>query len=261
MLRLYEHPLSAYEVQVKMALNAKGLAYETLVPEGLSQGKTVGEFLEANPRAEVPTLIDGDVRVFDSTIILEYLEDKWPAPKLLPDTPAERARVRMLEDLMDTQYEPNNWGTMEVTRFRRASGDLGDQLVAFGRTNIDRHQQWLDRQLEERRWFNGASFGWGDIAVAPYLNRSAGYGYFPRSGSRLAEWFDRVNREPSVAKVIEQLQQTMAALPDLAALLQAGQIKRQYRDHRLDWTIAGGGIAVVQEGIEKGTIRFSRGVS
>lgn len=261
MLRLYEHPLSAYAMKVKMALNAKGLPYETLIPEGLSQGNTVGEFLESNPRAEVPTLIDGDVRVFDSTIILEYLEDKWPEPKLLPDTPAERARVRMLEDLMDTQYEPNNWGTMEVTRFRRASGDLARQLVAFGRANIDRHQQWLDRQLEGRRWFNGASFGWGDIAVAPYLNRSAGYGYFPKAGSRLAEWFNRVNREPSVAKVIEQLQQTMAALPDLAALLQAGQIKRQYRDHRLEWMIAAGGIAVVQEGIEKGTIRFSRGVS
>ena len=44
--------------------------------------------------------------------------------ELLPDTPAERARVRMIEDVMDTQYEPNNWGTMEVLRFRRASGAL-----------------------------------------------------------------------------------------------------------------------------------------
>jgi glutathione S-transferase/RNA polymerase-associated protein len=261
MLRLYEHPLSAYAMKVKMALNAKGLPFEALVPEGMSQGKAAGEFLDANPRAEVPTLIDGDVRVFDSTIILEYLEDKWPEPKLLPDSPAERARVRMIEDLMDTQYEPNNWGTMEVIRFRRASGELADRLVTFGRVNIERHQQWLDRQLEGRRWFNGTSFGWGDIAVAPYLNRSAGYGYFPKPGSRLAEWFDRVNREPAVAQVLEQLKQTMAALPDLAALLQAGQIKRQYRDHRLEWMIAGGGISVVHEGIEKGTIRFSRGVS
>jgi len=115
--------------------------------------------------------------------------------------------------------------------------------------------------LDGRRWFNGVSFGWGDIAVAPYLNRSAGYGYFPQPGSRLAEWFDRVNREPPVAKVLDQLQQTIAALPDLAALLQAGQIRRQYRDHRLEWMIAGGGIAVVHEGIERGTIRFSRDVS
>ena len=261
MLKLFEHPLSAYAMKVKMALRAKGLPFETVVPDGLAVGKIDGEFLDASPRAEVPTLIDGEVRVFDSTIILEYLEDKWPEPRLLPDTPAERARVRMIEDLMDTQYEPNNWGTMEVTRFRRASGELADRLVAFGLANIERHQQWLDRQLDGRRWFNGTRFGWGDIAVAPYLNRSAGYGYFPKPGSRLAEWFDRVNQEPTVAPVIDQMKQTVANLPDLGALLQAGQIKRQYRDHRLEWMIAGGGFAVVQEGIEKGTIRFSRGVS
>ena len=49
-------------------------------------------------------------------------------------------------------------------------------------------------------------------------------------------------------------------MPDLGALLEAGKIKRQYRDHRLEWMIAGGGLAVVKEGIEKGNIRFSRGV-
>lgn len=260
MLKLYEHPLSAYVMKVKMALYAKGLDFEVSVPEGLSLGKTAGEFVEANPRAEVPTLIDGDFQVFDSTIILEYLEDKWPEPKLLPDSPAERARVRMIEDLMDTQYEPNNWGTMEVTRFRRASGALAERLVAFGHANIVRHQAWLDRQLEGRLWFNGVRFGWGDIAVAPYLYRSAGYGYLPRPGSRLEDWFERVNLEPPVAQVTGQLKQTIAALPDLGALLDAGQIKRQYRDHRLEWMIAGGGLSVVKEGIEKDNIRFSRGV-
>jgi glutathione S-transferase/RNA polymerase-associated protein len=47
-------------------------------------------------------------------------------------------------------------------------------------------------------------------------------------------------------------------MPDMAALLAQGKIKRQYRDHRLEWMIASGGLAVVQEGIDKGTIRFSR---
>jgi len=261
MLKLYEHPISAYAMKVKMALHFKGLPFEALVPEGMALGQTAGEFPDANPRAEVPTLIDGEVRVFDSTIILEYLEDKWPEPGLLPETPAERARVRMIEDLMDTQYEANNWGTMEVTRFRRATGELADRLVAFGLANIERHQQWLDRQLDGRSWFNGARFGWGDISVAPYLNRSAGYGYFPKPGSRLAEWFERVNQEPPVKTVIDQMKQTLSKMPDMAALLQAGQIKRQYRDHRLEWMIAGGGLAVVHEGIENGTIRFSRRAS
>ena len=64
-----------------------------------------GDFVAANPRAEVPALIHDGVGVFDSTIILEYLEDKWPSPALLPREPAARARARMLEDAMDTHYE------------------------------------------------------------------------------------------------------------------------------------------------------------
>jgi len=61
-----------------------------------------------------------------------------------------------------------------------------------------------------------------------------------------------------VAKVIDQMKQVIANLPDFPTLLAEGKIKRQYRDHRLEWMIRGGGISIVQEGIEKSTVRFSR---
>ena len=101
MLTLYEHPLSAYAMKAKMALLFKKLEFNAVTPEGLAVGSSGGEFLDASPRAEIPALVDGDVQLFDSTIILEYLEDKWPTPPLLPETPAERARVRMIEDVLD----------------------------------------------------------------------------------------------------------------------------------------------------------------
>jgi glutathione S-transferase/RNA polymerase-associated protein len=258
MLTLYEHPLSAYAMKVKMALREKGLEFQALLPEGMSNGTAGGAFVDASPRAEVPALVDGETKVFDSTIILEYLEDKWPAPALLPKTPVERARVRMLEEVMDSLYEPNNWGFMEVTRFKRASGPLAEKLVQFARNNIAQLQRWLEGQLGARPWLNGESFGWGDIACAPYLNRSAAYGITPPAGSQLAAWLARVNERPAGAKVIEQMHQAVANLPDFAALLEQGKIKRQYRDHRLEWMIAAGGLSVVQEGIDRGTIRFSR---
>jgi glutathione S-transferase len=258
MLTLYEHPLSAYAMKVKMALLEKALEFQAIVPEGMATGTTGGAFVEASPRAEIPALIDGDVKVFDSTIILEYLEDKWPNPALLPQGPAQRARVRMIEDVMDGLYEPNNWGIMEVIRFKRASGALADKLVGHAKSNIDQLQHWLDGQLSGKPWFNGDSFGWGDIACAPYINRSAANGYTPPAGSQLSAWLARVNQRPSVAKVIAQMREVLANLPDFAALLAQGKIKRQYRDHRLEWMIAGGGLSVVQEGIEKGTVRFSR---
>ena len=258
MLTLYEHPLSAYAMKVKMALLEKGLEFKAILPDGLANGTAAGAFVEASPRAEIPALVDGEVQVFDSTIILEYLEDKWPAPALLPKEPAARARVRMIEDVMDGLYEPNNWGLMEVTRFKRASGALADKLVGFAKSNIDQLQHWLDGQLGDEPWFNGEKFGWGDIACAPYINRSAAYGYTPPAGSRLQAWLARVNQRPSIAKVVEQMQQVMANLPDFATLLAQGKIKRQYRDHRLEWMIAGGGLSVVQEGVERGSVRFSR---
>jgi glutathione S-transferase/RNA polymerase-associated protein len=258
LLTLYEHPLSAYAMKVKMALLEKKLEFNPIIPEGMANGTTGGSFVDASPRAEIPALIDGDVQVFDSTVILEYLEDKWPTPALLPKAPADRARVRMIEDIMDGLYEPNNWGIMEVTRFKRASGPLADKLVAFATTNIGQLQGWLNAQLGDRTWFNGDTFGWGDIAVAPYLNRSAAVGLGPAKGSRLEAWLARANQRESVAKVIDQMKQVIANLPDFATLLTEGKIKRQYRDHRLEWMIRGGGISVVQEGIDKGTIRFSR---
>ena len=258
MLTLYEQPSSPYSMKVKIALLEKGLEFQTLAPEGMMNDTTGGAFVQASPRAEVPALIDGDVQLFGSTIILEYLEDKWPQPLLLPKSPAERARVRMIEDVMDGQYEPNNWGLLEVTRFKRASGPLADTLIAYAKRNIDQLQHWLAGHLQGHPWLNGDNFGWGDLACAPYLNRSAAYGCTPPAGSLLADWLVRVNQRTSVAKVIEQMHQGIANLPDMAALLAGGLIKRQYRDHRLEWMIAGGGLAVVQEGIEKGSIRFSR---
>ena len=57
-------------------------------------------FSATNPRIEVPVLVDGDLQIFDSTIIMEYIEEKWPEPALLPprSDPLARARTRMIEE-------------------------------------------------------------------------------------------------------------------------------------------------------------------
>jgi glutathione S-transferase/RNA polymerase-associated protein len=130
MVSLYEHPLSPYAQKVKMALREKGVAFDLKTPAGFGAGSPAPDFAKANPRAEVPVLIDGDATVFDSTIILEYLEDRWPTPPLLPATPADRARVRMIEEVMDTHFEAINWGLLEIIWFRRATGELAETLTA-----------------------------------------------------------------------------------------------------------------------------------
>ena len=260
MLRLYDHPFSPYAQKVKIALREKGVAFEARMPDGIGAGGAAGEFAAANPRAEVPTLIDGEVKVFDSTIILEYIEDKWPAPPLLPAAPAERARVRMLEEVMDTHYEPINWGLGEVRAFQRATGELAQEIERRAAEQTRGFFAWLETQLGDRDWFNGAAFGWGDLAVAPYLNGSRGHGHRPPAGGRLAAWLERVNQRPSVAATAKDVADLLAAnagaMRDVATLVEQGLFKREYRDHRLEWMVKVGGLEVVAAGLERDNIRF-----
>ena len=259
MINLYDHPLSPYGQKVKIALREKGLAFETVSPGGLGAGGAAGEFAEANPRAEVPTLVDGEVRVFDSTLILEYLEDAYPTPPMLPKSPADRARVRMLEEVMDTHFEPINWGLSELRWFKRAEGEQAQAIEAAAGRQLAGFFAWLERQLGAREWFNGASFGWGDLAVVPFLNGSVGQGHAPPEGSKLSAWLARANARPSVADTTAEIAAMVrgAAMPDVAKLVEQGLFKREYRDHRLEWMIKSGGLDVVLKGLERDNIRFT----
>jgi glutathione S-transferase/RNA polymerase-associated protein len=233
------------------------------LPTGIGSGTGIEPaFLAASPRAEVPALVDAEARIFDSTIILEYLEERWPEPRLLPEAPAERARLRMLEDAMDTHYEAINWGPGEIHFFRRATGELAKRMQEQAALQAARWRRWLEGQLGERPWFNGAGFGWGDLAVAPYLKGSRGFGIEPERGSRLAAWLARVNERPSVAETVAEaaafLRGAGGGMPNVAELVAKGLFRREYRDHRLEWMLRTGGLPIVLEGLERANIRFSR---
>ncbi len=254
---LWEHPLSPYAQKNKIALREKGVAFELRLPAAIGSGATFeSDFGAASPRGEVPAFEDGDARIFDSTIILEYIEDRWPTPPLLPPSPADRARVRMLEDAMDTHYEAINWGLAEIAFFRRATGALAVQLTARAAEQTARWQRWLEAQLGARAWFNGESFGWGDLCVVPFLNGSAGFGNVPPAGSRLADWLARANARPSVATGAREAADAISAMSLVANVVEQGLFRREYRDHRLEWMVKTGGLSVVVAGLEKQNIRF-----
>src|SRR6266404_9005791 len=195
MVLLYEHPLSPYAQKVKIALAEKGVAFECRLPDFMSGRDDA--FAAANPRLEVPALVDGDTRVFDSTIILEYIEDRWPTPPLLPAAPAERARVRMLEEMCDTYVEPISWAAMEIRVFKRAGGALAERLLARGAEQAAGVQHYLERQLADRPWFNGAAFGWGDLSVVPYVKAMPPAAPRPPPGPRLPPCPDRGATRPA----------------------------------------------------------------
>jgi len=254
---LYEHPLSSYAQKVKIALREKGLDFKVETPAALGSGNAGGAFAAASPRNEVPALVDGEARIFDSTIILEYLEDKYPSPPLLPRDPVARANARMIEDVCDTLYEAVNWGLSEIRWFKRAEGELAEKMKATAARQTAELQAWLGERLGESPWFNGDTFGWADLSVAPYLNRSFFYGLGTPAGSPLAQWRDRLCLRSSVAATFREFEAAAAGMASAAERLASGAIRREYRDHRLEWMMKSGGMQVVLDGLARNNIRFT----
>ena len=205
---------------------------------------------------KMPALIDGETRIFDSTIILEDIEDKWPSPPLLPATPAARAAARTIEDVMDTHFEPINWGLGEIRWFKRAEGKQAADMTAKAAAQTRQLLDWLTERLGDKEWFGGETFGWADLSVAPYLNRSVHYGIGPLGESPLKAWHTRLCARPSVAATFKEFEGATQGMANAAERLASGAIRREYRDHRLEWMIKSGGVEVVLAGLRDDNIRF-----
>lgn len=253
---VYEHPLSPYAQKVKLALLEKGVAFTSRNLVLLTDAHRE-EFFTSSPRGEVPLLVDDGFAVFDSSIILEYIEDRWPNPPLLPEMATDRARVRMLEDVMDTHFEANTWGLSEVKHFRRAEGALAEKLNRFATSELEQWLDWLDRQLGEAEWFNGDRFGWADVCVVPFVNGATRFDIHPHQGSTLAAWHTRVNELPSVVRCKEEADTAELDADVMTQAIENG-FKREYRDHRLEWMLRAGGLSIVSEGLDVDNIRFNK---
>lgn len=107
-MRLYSYYRSGTSHRVRIALNLKQLRYE-IVPVNLREREhKEARYLALNPQGLAPTLeIDGE-HLIQSPAILEYLEERWPEPPLLPSDPLARARVRALAAIIGCDIHPIN---------------------------------------------------------------------------------------------------------------------------------------------------------
>lgn len=88
------------------------------------------------------------------------------------------------------------------------------------------------------------------------IHRSILYGIGPRSGSKLTTWHERMRQRPSVAVTLAEFEASAARMADTVEAFTKGDKPREHRDHRLEWMIRSGGIAVVLAGLRDGDIRF-----
>lgn len=102
---IYSGPLSMFGAKVEIAAREKELDFELImVPFVSAYEPKHPEVVRINPKGQVPVLVHGDLEIFDSTQIFEYLEDLKPLPALWPLAPAARARARLLELTSDEVF-------------------------------------------------------------------------------------------------------------------------------------------------------------
>ena len=250
--KLYEHPFSPYVQKVKIVA-MKERRVRGRGPRRIQRANPIGK---TNPRLEVPALVDDGFAIFDSTIILDYVEEKWPAPACCPRHRAN-ARVRMIEDVCDTYYEAINWGLMEVRAWKRVTGDAAKQLEAKASEQTAGVFAWLERELGEANDFNGASFGYGDLSVYPHVRGSI-VRAIRQKPERPSPHGPLASKNVPASARRSKLRSSLRFLwISCRRCSSRGAFARQYRDHRLEWMIRSGGVDVVLAGLKKKTIRSS----
>ncbi|MEK1904527.1 MAG: glutathione S-transferase N-terminal domain-containing protein [Pseudomonas sp.] len=92
-LACYSDPADHYSHRVRLVLAEKGVSAEIIDVEG---GRCPAQLAEVNPYGSLPTLVDRDLSLYESTVIMEYLDERYPHPPLLPVYPVARANSRLL---------------------------------------------------------------------------------------------------------------------------------------------------------------------
>jgi len=215
-MKLYSGPLSLFSSKVRIALDEKRLPYERIdVAFSRAHGYSpkLPEVLALNPKAQVPILVDGDLAVYDSTVILEYLEDRHPEPRLYPKDPAERARCRQAEAASDEILFPHVWALIQEIFYKPESGREAAKIAA-ARAGIAAIQRELDAALAGREYLCG-DYTVADIAyfVTNLVGASLGAAPDP-SLANLQAWLARVSSRPAVKTEIAWLMGAQARLTE-----------------------------------------------
>jgi glutathione S-transferase len=162
-MKLIGSTTSPYVRKVRIVMAEKKLDYQFVLEDVWAAGTTIGE---SNPLCKVPCLVmEGGEAVFDSRVIVEYLDTLSPVGKLIPSQGRERAEVKTWEALAD--------GLLDAAILARLEATWG------GRTDKQRSQPWIDRQMDkihmtlkamsvglaEKSFCSGVHFSLSDVAV------------------------------------------------------------------------------------------------
>jgi glutathione S-transferase len=227
-LALYHNDMSSCAQKVRLMLAEKGLEWESRHLD-LRAGEHQKEwYIKLNPRAVVPTLIDGDIVVPESNVINEYLDERFPDPPMKPGKPFGRAKMRLWTKQLDEGVHDAGIAILSFgVAFRHqyiTRGEAGKEMLesipdpAKRERRRDVIEKGLDSQhfkiaiarlltlyrdmdkaLADHPWLAGDSYSIADAAFTPYIVRLDHLDVMGLLDStpRTADWYRRIKARPS----------------------------------------------------------------
>jgi maleylacetoacetate isomerase len=170
-LVLYDYWRSSSAHRVRFALEYKGIAYESRAVDLRAGEQRAAGHLERSPLGVVPTLVVDGRPLTESVAILEYLEETFPEPRLLPQDPWARARVRQLVQFVNSAVQP----LQNLLVLQRVSSDSAVQkewvrfFVDRGLSAYERTLGEVERELGPGRFSVGDALTLADVYLVPQL--------------------------------------------------------------------------------------------
>ena len=229
MLVLYNAPHSTCSQKVRLCLAEKELPFEEIKLDlGAGKDHLKPDYLKLNPNGVVPTLVDDGQPIIDSSVICEYLDERYPDLRLTPDDLVERARMRawmrFLEEVPTAAVRVPSFNMAFLPRFAGLDNDsfLAEQAdirplrkhfyrrmgpTGFKKADVEASLEQLgntwarmERALAEGPWLLGARYSLADIVVTPLIDRMWDLGYaglWETKHPRVAEWYERIRARPA----------------------------------------------------------------
>ena len=198
MLTLYTHPMSPCAQKVRICLAEKNLTWKAVHVDFPSKENLTPAYLKRNPAGVVPTLVDDQSVITESSVICEYLDDQYPATTLRPESSIALAQMRLWMKWVDSQLHPScgaiQWPMvmrpklMELTEAERvaviakvpetARRERQQRLVELGLDAPDVASavatyrstiQKMEQSLSDTSWLLGKAFTLADACLAPYF--------------------------------------------------------------------------------------------
>ena len=203
-LELYNYWRSSASYRVRIALNLKSLPYAyhgvNLVKDGGEQWAM--SYRKINPQSRVPTLVHDGQRLSQSLAIIEYLDETFPGTKLIPHDPIDRARVRMLSQIIACDIQPLQ--NTSTTKYLKEKLHLDDAAIAewlreWITRGLDAFNGQLERDHLSAKFCHGDSPTMADCCLVPQMFAAERFGVDPTSYPRLALIWENCNQMPAFA--------------------------------------------------------------